>query len=230
MMFDTPKVVLEEEKPGYKVKQYGMEYLSYRELLSVLVGGSHALDVADIIVARWSSPIKLLQADIYDLASIKGVGESTATKIRAALQIGITLSKERYVADNEYTVHSPQDIAEFYKLEMSTHNQEVLKVILLNTRNIIIKDINLYKGTKNMSNINIGETYREAIKANAAAIIVMHNHPSGNPCPSSDDISITKHLCEAGKTLDIELLDHIIIGGGNYVSIKAEYSSAFIGQ
>jgi len=228
MMFDTPRTILNEDIPAYKVKKYGVEYLSYRDLLAVIIGSAKALDIADKITMRWGQPIKLLQADVYDLASIKGVGEATARKIKAALQLGVTVAKDRYIADNNYKIGSPDDIANLFRVEMSAHTQEVVKIVTLDTRNVIINDHDLYKGTKNSQYIKVGEIYRVAITDNAAGIIVMHNHPSGDPQPSSDDISLTKHLSDAGKALDIDFLDHIVIGGGSYKSIRQAYSSAFL--
>ncbi|MCK4489060.1 MAG: hypothetical protein KAU23_02310, partial [Anaerolineales bacterium] len=117
-------------------------------------------------------------------------------------------------------IHSPEDAADLVQYEMSALTQEELRVIILNTRNHVIKIVTLYKGSLNSSQIRVGEIFRPAIRLNAAAIIVAHNHPSSDPSPSPDDICITRAIIKAGKLLDIQTLDHLIIGGNRFVSLN----------
>lgn len=117
-------------------------------------------------------------------------------------------------------VHSPDDAAALVRFEMSALEQEELWVILLNTRNSVIDVVSVYRGSLNSSQVRVGELFRTAIRRNAAAIIVVHNHPSGDPTPSPDDVAITRAIIQAGKLLDIDVLDHLVIGRGRHVSMK----------
>jgi DNA repair protein RadC len=118
------------------------------------------------------------------------------------------------------SIHSPADIAALVQYEMSALEQEELRVILLDTRNSVMDVVMVYKGSLNSSQVRVGELFKEAIRRNAAAVILIHNHPSGDPEPSPDDVAVTRAIVEAGKLMDIHILDHIVIGAGRYVSLK----------
>ncbi|NOR88987.1 MAG: DNA repair protein RadC [Anaerolineales bacterium] len=118
-------------------------------------------------------------------------------------------------------IQSPEDAA-IRVGDMAQHEQEHLDVLILNTRNEVLDRVNVYKGSLNSSVVRIGELFREAIKQNAAALIIAHNHPSGDPTPSPEDISLTRHIVEAGRLLDIDVLDHLVIGHGRFVSLKGK--------
>lgn len=117
-------------------------------------------------------------------------------------------------------IHSPQDAADLVQYDMSSLEQEELRVMLLNTRNRVIEIVTVYRGSLNSSQVRVCELFRTAIIENAAALIVIHNHPSGDPTPSPDDVAITRAIVQASKLLDIDCLDHLVIGGGRYVSLK----------
>ena len=117
-------------------------------------------------------------------------------------------------------IHSPEDAADLVQYEMSALDQEQLRVILLNTRNHVLAIKTIYQGSLNSSHVRVGELFRPAIRENAAAMIVVHNHPSGDPSPSPDDVAITKTILSAGKLLDIQVLDHLIIGKGRFISLN----------
>jgi DNA repair protein RadC len=117
-------------------------------------------------------------------------------------------------------IHSPEDVADLVQYDMACLQQEELRVVLLNTRNHVIKIATVYRGSLNSSQVRIGEVFRAAIIECAAAVIVIHNHPSGDPTPSPDDVAITRAIVQAGKLLDIECLDHLIVGAGRFVSLK----------
>jgi DNA repair protein RadC len=119
-------------------------------------------------------------------------------------------------------IQSPEDAANLLTYEMGVLEQEHLKVMLLNNRNEVLQTVEVYRGSLNSSLVRIGEIFREAIRQNAAAIIVAHNHPSGDPTPSPEDIAVTRALVEAGRLVDIEVLDHIVIGRNRFVSLKAK--------
>jgi DNA repair protein RadC len=120
------------------------------------------------------------------------------------------------------TIQSPEDAAGLLLYEMSALEQEHLRVLLLDTRNRLVHTAEVYRGSLNTSLIRIGEVFRDAVRYHAAAIIVAHNHPSGDPTPSPEDVSVTKAIADAGRLLDIEVLDHLVIGRGRYVSLKAK--------
>jgi len=118
------------------------------------------------------------------------------------------------------TIHSPADAADLVKYEMSGFEQEHLRVILLDTRNRVLEIVEVYQGSLNSSPVRVGELFKAAVRRNAAAIIVVHNHPSGDPTPSPDDVAVTRAIVQAGKLLDVDVLDHLVIGGGQCVSLK----------
>jgi DNA repair protein RadC len=147
------------------------------------------------------------------------MGEAKATALKAAIELGQRLSVQS--PETRPVVSSPADAAALVQYEMAALPQEHLKAILVDTRNRVIGDvIELYKGSINFTSVRIAEIFKPAIQRNAASIILVHNHPSGDPTPSPDDLALTKGVREAGKLLDIELLDHLIIGQGRYVSMK----------
>jgi len=121
---------------------------------------------------------------------------------------------------NPYRIHNPTDIANLVMYEMSALEHEEMRVILLDTRNQVMSIVSLYKGTLNSANVRISEVFRQAIIDNAAAIVVIHNHPSGDPTPSPDDVRLTRSIVEIGKVMDIEVLDHMIVAGGQFISLK----------
>ena len=117
-------------------------------------------------------------------------------------------------------INSPADAAALVQYEMSALEQEHLRVILLDRRNRVLETIEIYKGSVNSSQVRVGEIFKEAIRKNASALIVIHNHPSGDPTPSPDDVAVTRAIVQAGKLLDVEVLDHMVIGQGKWVSLK----------
>jgi DNA repair protein RadC len=117
-------------------------------------------------------------------------------------------------------MHSPQDVANIVMSEMLSLEQEHLWVLLCDTRNRLLQQIEVYKGSLNAASVRVGEVFREAIRANAAGVVVVHNHPSGDPTPSPEDISLTRAIVAAGRMLDIEVLDHVIVGRGGFRSLK----------
>jgi DNA repair protein RadC len=146
------------------------------------------------------------------------IGQAKASQIKAAIELGNRLT---LVAPEERpSVNSPADAAALVSYEMSALEQEELRVMLLDTRNRVDKIDTVYRGSLNSSQIRVGELFKTAIRRAAAAVIVVHNHPSGDPAPSPDDIAVTRAIVQAGKLLDVEVLDHLIIGQGRYVSLK----------
>jgi DNA repair protein RadC len=147
------------------------------------------------------------------------VGEAKASQIKAAIELGRRLAADS--PEDRVSVHSPQDAADLIRYEMSALEQEELRVILLDNRNRLLgQPETVYRGSINSSQVRVGELFKTAIRRNAAALIVAHNHPSGDPTPSPDDVAVTRAIVQAGKLLDIDVLDHLVIGAGKFVSLK----------
>jgi DNA repair protein RadC len=191
---------------------------SLSELLAAVIGGTQQIEIADALLARFGGDLqRIYHAPTQQIASIHGLGESTAVKLKAALALGLRLCEPRA---ERPIVNSPADAAALVQHEMSLLEQEYLKVIVLNTRNHVLDIVEITHGSVNSSQVRIAEVLRPAVERNAPAIIVVHNHPSSDPTPSPDDIKITQTIREAGKLMDIDLLDHIIIAKDQYTSLK----------
>jgi DNA repair protein RadC len=188
------------------------------ELLAALIGGPNQLEAAEHLLAAFGSLRAMAMATPDELAAIKGIGPQTMVRIRAALELGIRLAGE--TPEERPTIHSPSDAAALVLPEMSVLDQEHLRVILLDTRNRVIDIVGVYKGNLNSAQVRVGEVFRPAIRRNAAALIVIHNHPSNDPSPSPDDVAVTRAIVQAGNLLDIQALDHLIVAGGRFISLK----------
>ena len=187
------------------------------ELLSAVIGGPRQIEIAEAIAAHFKGDLHLLfQASVLELISISGVGEATAARIKSALALSRRLST---TSMERTSINSPKDAADLCG-DMNTFDVEHLRVILLNTRSAVLGIADVYKGSVNSSQIRVGEVFRPALQRNATSVIIAHNHPGGDPTPSPDDIAVTRVLIQAGKLLDIEVLDHLVIGHGTSVSLK----------
>jgi len=210
------------ERPRERLQHYGAGALSTAELIAILlrsgVAGESVLHLAERLLARYGGLTGLAQASFAELCQEKGIGPAKVTQIKAALELGRRL----LVASPQERpqVRSPADAANLLMLEMSLLAQEQMRVILLDSKNRVLAIPTVYQGSLNTSLVRVGELFREAIRQNCAAIIVVHNHPSGDPTPSPEDVLVTKQIVEAGKLLDIEVLDHLVIGRQRYVSLK----------
>ena len=210
------------ERPRERLQHYGAGALSTAELIAILlrsgVAGESVLHLAERLLARYGGLTGLAQASFAELCQEKGIGPAKVTQIKAALELGRRL----LVASPQERpqVRSPADAANLLMLEMSLLAQEQMRVILLDSKNRVLAIPTIYQGSLNTSLVRVGELFREAIRQNCAAIIVVHNHPSGDPTPSPEDVLVTKQIVEAGKLLDIEVLDHLVIGRQRYVSLK----------
>jgi len=210
------------ERPRERLKQLGAQSLSTAELIAILlrvgVKGESAVQVAQRLLKRFGGLQGLHRASFEEVEQEHGLGEAKAATLKAAIELGRRLSL--HSPDERIVINGPEDVAALLLYEMSVLEQEHLRVILLNTRNHVLEVEELYRGSLNASPVRIAEVFRKAIRSNAASIILVHNHPSGDPSPSSDDIALTRAVREAGLLLDIELLDHIVIGQGRYISMK----------
>jgi DNA repair protein RadC len=211
-----------DERPRERLVRLGPQALSNAELIAILlrvgVRGENAVQVGQRLLHKFGGIRGLHRASLADVQSEHGLGAAKAATIKAAIELGRRLTIE--APEERPTIHSPADAAALVQYEMSALEQEHLRVIVLDTRNHVLEIVELYHGSLNASVVRVGEVFKPAIRQNAASILVVHNHPSGDPTPSPDDVVVTRSLVEAGRLLDIELLDHLVIGQGRYVSMK----------
>ena len=211
------------ERPRERLKEYGPRYLSNTELIAILLRtglqGENVLSMASRLLATFDGLAGLGRSSFSELCAQRGLSEAKVCQLLAALELG-----RRYVSlapQERAAIHSPEDVANLLMAEMSGFDQEHLKVLLLSTKNEVMSVHEIYVGNVNSSVIRAAEVFRPAIRDNAPSIIVVHNHPSGDPTPSPEDVNITQELVSAGKLLSIELLDHMVIGSGNrFVSMN----------
>ncbi|MDO9088026.1 MAG: DNA repair protein RadC [Anaerolineaceae bacterium] len=214
------------ERPRERLAEYGPGALSDAELLAIIlrvgVQGESAVMVGQRLLKSFGGLMGIHRAGYEEVCQQHGLGRAKAAQIKSAIEIGNRLAKQKISEDQNVSFHSPEEVARFVQYEMAALDQEQLRVILLDTRNRLQKMVNLYTGSLNSSTVRIGELFKEAIRQNAAGIILVHNHPSGDPSPSPEDINLTRAAVQAGKLLDIEVLDHIVIGRGEdrFVSLK----------
>ena len=210
------------ERPRERLAKMGASVLSTAELLAILlrvgVEGENAIQLGQRLLRDFNGLTGLQKASYEEIRGQHGIGEAKAAQIKAAIDLGRRLAS--HSTCDRPVVHSPEDAADLVQYEMSALEQEQLRVILLNTRNHVLGIKTIYQGSLNSSQVRVGELFRPAIRENAAAIIIVHNHPSGDPSPSPDDIAITQAIIKAGKLLDIQVLDHLIIGQGRFISLN----------
>jgi DNA repair protein RadC len=210
------------ERPRERLANMGAQVLTTAELLAILlrvgVEGENAIQVGQRLLNVFNGLTGLQRASYREICAQHGIGEAKAAQIKAAIDLGRRLAAQ--IPEDKPVIHNPEDAADLVQYEMSSLEQEQLRVVLLNTRNHVLRIQTIYQGSLNSSQVRVGELFRPAIRENAAAIIVIHNHPSGDPSPSPDDIAITKAIIQAGKLLDIEVLDHLIIGQGRFISLN----------
>ena len=211
------------ERPRERLKEYGAKHLSNTELIAILLRtgmqGENVLAMSSRILAELSGLAGLGRSSFAQLCAMKGLSEAKACQLLAGLELGrrfVSLAPEERVV-----INSPQDVANLMMGEMAGLEQEHLRVLLLNTKNEVLSIQEIYVGNVNSSVVRPAEVIRPAVRDNAPSVIVVHNHPSGDPAPSPEDVSITRDLVAAGKLLGVELLDHLVIGSGNrFVSLK----------
>lgn len=205
------------ERPCQRLHALGAGALSDIELLAIVVNLAtfHEAQAIFTTAGGWAG---LHRATMTDLTDYDGIGHAKAAQIKAALEIGRRLALVQPGA--RFTIRSPQDVVTLLQLEMSHLDQEHLRVICVDTKNQVQQIVTVYIGSLNSSLIRISEVFKAAIRLNSAAIVVVHNHPSGQPEPSPEDLLVNRQLIEAGKLLDIDLMDHVIIGAGQHVSLR----------
>lgn len=213
------------ERPYEKLEKYGPTALTDAELLAIIIRTGSRKEASTILASRILNLDPRGLAAIHSLEpkqlmSISGIGRVKALQLKALSEITKRLSKSTNL--ERLCISSPSSIAKIYMEEMRYHDREHFKVIFLNTKNAIIGDKDISIGTVNASLVDPREIFKIALTYKAVHLILMHNHPSGVPTPSQNDIDVTKRMVQAGHVLGIEILDHIIIGDGNYISLKEQ--------
>ncbi len=222
MTYVTVKEMPPEERPRERMARAGAQALSSTELLAIIlrvgVGGENVLSMAQRILAGFGGLGGLSRADFSQLTAERGLGPAKASQILAALELGRRLMAES--PEERWQIRAPSDAAHILMPVIGHQEQEHFVVLFLDTRNRVTDRETLYKGSLNTSLVRTAEVFRGAVRRNCAAIIVAHNHPSGDPNPSPEDVALTRRLVDAGKLLEIPVLDHLIIGENRYVSLR----------
>ncbi len=211
------------ERPRERLRHYGPQSLNNADLLAILLRtgmqGENVIAMAHRLISHFSGLEGLGKASFAELAREKGISEAKACQLLAALELGrraVSLARE-----DRPLINHPRDIYNLLGAEMSGLDQEHIKVVLLNTRNEVILVNEIYKGNVHTAVIRVAELLRPAIRENAPAMVVVHNHPTGDPSPSAQDVGMTADVRQAAELLDIELVDHVIIGKGErFISLK----------
>ena len=218
----TIKELPEEERPREKLLKYGAGKLSNAELLALIIRTGNkektAIKLARDMLALSGGLTCLNDLSVEEMCNIKGIGLAKGTRIRAVVE----LSKRLFASGGEtkINVKNPRDVINLVMPDLRYARQEIFKIILLDVQNQVISVPEISRGGLSSSSAHPRDVFREAIRRSSAAVVLVHNHPSGVPEPSQDDIKITQRLLEAGELLGIDVLDHIIIGDGKFVSLK----------
>jgi DNA repair protein RadC len=211
-----------DERPRERLLTEGPESLSNHELMAILLRtgtkDESVLQLSNRLLNQFEGIRRLKDATVEEITSIKGIGPAKAVQIMAALELGRRISRIQY--EDRYVIRSPEDGANYVMEDMRFLSQEHFVCLYLNTKNQVLHKQTIFIGSLNASIVHPREVYKEAFKRSAASIVAIHNHPSGDPTPSREDIEVTKRLVECGKIIGIELLDHLIIGEHKYVSLK----------
>ena len=211
-----------EDRPRERLIYNGAAALNNAELLAIIlrVGskGENVVRLAEKLLSQQGGLLGLAQMSVESMAAISGMGIAKSTQVKAALELGRRLLLAG--PNQRAQICSPADVANLLMLEMGFLEKEELRAVLLDTKNFVHRVAPVYAGSLNAAVIRVGEVFRDAVRANCAALIVVHNHPSGDPTPSPEDVRVTEQLVEAGKLLDIAVLDHVIIGRNRFVSLK----------
>ena len=211
-----------DERPRERLAMRGAGGLSAAELIGLLWGsgsrGRSAVDLASDALARYDGLTGLARATDRELEALEGVGAAKAAQLIAAFELGRRLMADWPAA--RWTIRSPTDVADRLLLQMGRLEREELRVVLLNTKNVVLRVATIYQGNVSSSLVRVGELFRDAVRLNASGLILVHNHPSGDPTPSPDDLHLTAEALAAGRLLDIDVLDHLVVGHDAWVSLR----------
>ena len=220
----------QSDRPRERMVNEGVQALTNGELLALLLNNGttemSAIDLGNHILNEMGGFSGIHREDISRLLEIKGVGVAKATRIKAAVEVGQRLANERLEAG--FLIKTPEDIVSLVGHEMGGLQQEELWVLLLNSRNKYLGRNQLYKGSQDATTVRVGEIFKEAVRKNVYAIALVHNHPSGNPSESPEDVNMTKAVIQAGAILDIRLIDHVIIAANSHTSIRRNHPELWV--
>ena len=210
------------ERPRERLRKHGPENLNNGELLAILLRtgskNENVIALATRLLSERRGLQRLADSSFHDLEQVHGLGEAKIAQVMAALELGKRLAA---LGPEERTViRSPGDVAKLLTPEMAFLPQESLRVLRLNIRNQVMGIYEAYKGNVSSAVVRSAEIFRDAVRENCPHIIIVHNHPSGDPTPSSDDVRVTEQLVKAGRLLDIDVLDHVVVAQGGFVSLK----------
>jgi DNA repair protein RadC len=211
------------ERPRERLLNAGPAALNAAELIALVLGSGNStgssIEIAERLVSRHGALADLATADVLELASVRGVGPGRAAQLVAAFELG-RRSRSGALGTGRWMIRSPRDVADRLIPEMSAHQREELSVLLLNAKNVVLRSVTLYVGNVSAAVVRIAELFRDAVRIHAAGIVIVHNHPSGEPEPSPDDLALTAEAIAAGRLLDIRVLDHVIVAGDGFVSLR----------
>ncbi len=210
------------ERPRERLARQGAAGLTSAELIGLLWGsgtaGASSVDLATEALARFEGLTGLARASDLELMRLPGIGPARSIQLLAAFELGRRLLADWPTA--RWTVRSPRDVADRLVIQMGRLEREELRVVLLNTKNVVLRVSTVYQGNVNASLVRIAELFKDAVRLDATGVILVHNHPSGDPTPSPDDLHLTAETLAAGRLLDVQLLDHLVIGHDAYVSMR----------
>ncbi|CAM2750785.1 MULTISPECIES: RadC family protein [Salinicoccus] len=216
------KEMHDSDKPRERLMNYGPDKLTNQELLGIIINTGNreesSITVANRIIKDMKTIRELRGLTYQELISVKGIGEAKAVTILAVIELAIRM--HTHSLEEDIYIKSPDDVSDLLMEKMRYYQQEHFVVLYLSTKNMVIHQETMFKGSLNTSIVHPREVYKEAVKRSAAAIICVHNHPSGDPSPSREDIEVTRRLHECGEMIGVDFLDHIIIGSGKYISLK----------
>ena len=209
-------------RPRERLVQAGESALSTSELLAIILrtgtDGENVLSMATRLLSRFGGLPGLARASFAELEEQRGIGPAKSAQLKAALELGRRMLLA--TPEDRPVVRSPTDVAQLLIAQMGHLDQEHFRVVFLDTRNRVLGSETVYIGSLNASYIRVAEAFRGAVRRNCAAVIVAHNHPSGDPTPSPEDVAVTRQLVDAGRLLDIEVLDHLVVGLQRFVSLR----------
>lgn len=217
------KELPEDERPREKLRLRGPGALSNAELLAIILNtgsrGESVMTLSQRILADGGGGLRgLLRRDLDSLLEVRGLGPAKAVKVQATLELARRIAA--LAPEERKQVRTPEDLAVLFVPGLVALDHEQLRVAVLDTKHQLERIVTVYQGSVNTAQVRVAEVFKEAVRANAPAIAIAHNHPSGDPTPSSADVTLTLELARAAEILDITLLDHIIVGDGRWVSLK----------
>jgi DNA repair protein RadC len=216
--YDLPRVkhLPIREQPSFRVAN-NSDGCSLAELLAVIIGGANQIESAEKLLGQFGSVQKIAQAHVNEIEKVPGISHLTTLRLKASLALGRKLLQPEEIRP---MIQSPADAAQILMPLLAHREQETMVVMPLSTRNHVLNVIEMYRGSLNSSMVRVGELFKPALQRNAAAILIAHNHLSGDPGPSLEDIELTRAVVNAGKLLDVDVLDHLVIGLSRWISLK----------